>query len=283
MKSHTAYCEPFSIRKGKQFEIHKVAYREDEPYSCHPHFHEVHEFILFEKIEGNYSHSFGKHKINNRDLVFTAANQVHNYDIESGAKAWTIIQFIPEILHDVSLKSYLPLFQHSNHFTFSDIRRNFIQSLVDELFYAYNNNAMSGHAVGVLKTLISTVAEYGYTSSVEELSNASNNKTFQKFSPIIHLLQEHKERDLSLEDAAKICFMSPSHFSRSFKTVYQVSFSEYKLRTKMFLAARLLLTTDQSITNLGYELNFASPSHFIASFKKQFGETPKQYQKRHLE
>lgn len=283
MRPHTAYCEPFSIRKGKQFEIHKVKYGEDDPYSCHPHFHEVHEFILFEQIAGHYSHSYGKNKISGRDAVFTAANEVHNYDIQPGNKAWTIVQFVPAILEDSALQSYKDIYKRSNHFTFSDIRRNFLQGLIDELFYAYNNNPHSGHAIAILKTLISTVAEYGFTSTVETSSDLASAKMFQKFSPIIHQLQESSEHDLTLEKAAESCFMSPSHFSRSFKEVYKVSFSEYKLRTKMFTAARLLHTSQKSVTSLSYELNFASPSHFIASFKKQFSETPKQYQKRYLD
>ncbi|RDV25251.1 AraC family transcriptional regulator [Alteromonas aestuariivivens] len=61
------------------------------------------------------------------------------------------------------------------------------------------------------------------------------------------------------------------------KQVFRCNFSEYVLRHKLYSAARMLSQTNQSTTQISYELNFSSPSHLIAQFKKQFSTTPRQY------
>lgn len=54
MKKNNTYCEPFCIQQGYNFEIHHVNYDDEDPYSCFMHFHEVHELIVFEQIEGAF-------------------------------------------------------------------------------------------------------------------------------------------------------------------------------------------------------------------------------------
>lgn len=83
--------------------------------------------------------------------------------------------------------------------------------------------------------------------------------------------------ELSLNEAAEMCHLSPSHFSRVFKQIFRTNYSEYVLRHKLYSAARLLSQSTLSITQISYELNFSSPSHFIAQFKKLFSVTPRQF------
>lgn len=39
MSKEQVYCEPFCIEEGYQFEIHKVQYELNAPYTCFMHFH----------------------------------------------------------------------------------------------------------------------------------------------------------------------------------------------------------------------------------------------------
>ena len=81
-------------------------------------------------------------------------------------------------------------------------------------------------------------------------------------------------------ETAKVCGMSYTHFSRTFKSEFKQTFNEYLLFIKLKEAEKMLLSTDKSITEIAIETGFSSSSHFISLFKKNKDITPKQYRKK---
>ena len=81
------------------------------------------------------------------------------------------------------------------------------------------------------------------------------------------------------EEVAAYCSLSTNYFSRTFKSTIGKNFKDYVCSLKLQNARNLLVTTDKSITEVAYDSGFSSTSHFISSFKKEFGQTPKQFQK----
>ena len=47
------------------------------------------------------------------------------------------------------------------------------------------------------------------------------------------------------------------------------------IRTRRLSAARSLLRTDKSLSEIAYDLGFCSESYFIRCYKAQFGVTPR--------
>ena len=81
------------------------------------------------------------------------------------------------------------------------------------------------------------------------------------------------------EEVASMCSLSPNYFSRTFKNTIGKNFKDYICSLKLQNARNMLVTSDKNITEIAYETGFSSTSHFISSFKKEFGLTPKQFQK----
>lgn len=279
MHQSKVYCEPFHIVGGREFEIHKVIYKEDQPYECYMHFHEVHELIFFDDIEGTYSHCLGNTAMQNNDIVFTPANDIHDFDLSSQQKSWTIIQFIPKVLENKEMCAYQNIFKACKVFRLPPEKLAFLRTLVKELHTLYVHFESTPHVEFLLKLILSTVGEFGKPVGIEEAADVKISSAFKKLMPVMQYAKTNADSDISLDEAAASCFMSPSHFSKVFKSVYKVSFSEYKLRLKIHSAARQLVLSADSVTQLSYAYKFASPSHFIHQFKKQLGLTPKQYQK----
>lgn len=277
MKGLQAYCEPFHIEKNHVFEIHKVQYNESESYACFTHFHEVHELIIFENISGYYYHSLGESQLENNDLVFTPGLETHNFDCEKGAKSWYILQFLPSLFDNDDMQKVSELFNHGLHLRLPDEHVVVIQQQAHWLQKCYEQNPQSALALNLLKTLILWVAEHAVPVNAPNSRPVSYSPSYEKIKPIMDIFRHQSCVDLSLNQAAETCYMSPAHFSRLFKSVFRHSYSEYSLRHKLYSAARLLTQTDKSITEISYELNFSSPSHFIAQYKKQFLITPKKY------
>lgn len=73
--------------------------------------------------------------------------------------------------------------------------------------------------------------------------------------------------------------VSYSHFSRLFRRVTGKSFKDHLLATRIDAAERMLLGSDESITEVALSCGFATSSHFIDRFKHIKGMTPRQYRR----
>ncbi len=271
------YCEPFCIEEGYQFEIHHVQYQEDDPYSCFLHFHEVHEFIIFEQIDGCYYYNRGESTLLDNDIVFTPALETHNFELSERPKSWYIIQFLPELFNEPEMQKVSSVLQQSQHLRLQQKDIEIVQQMVKWLHGCYQSNPLSGEALMLLRLLILWIAEHSEAVKSPNTMTITSSVGYEKLSPVIDLFRQNKSVELTLIDAAKLCHISPSHFSRMFKSIFRCNFSKYSLQHKLYSAARLMSQTDRSITSISYELNFSSPSHFIAQFKKQFNTTPYKY------
>lgn len=274
-----AYCEPFCIEKGYAFEIHNVAYDIHQPYSCFMHFHEVHEFIIFDQVDGNYFYNQGQSKLESNDVVFTPAMETHDFELNDGAKSWHIIQLLPEFFHQDDIAHYASFFKQGMHLRIDDVNQQELKQIVAWLLASYQVDPQSAKSKTLLKLLIIWIAEHATAVTAPNILPITATVGYERLLPVINRFRHDSAVRFSLVDAAKMCHLSPSYFSRLFKKIFRFSFSEYVLRHKLYSAARILSMADVSITELSYDLDFSSPSHFIAQFKRQFSMTPLQYQK----
>jgi AraC-like DNA-binding protein len=83
-----------------------------------------------------------------------------------------------------------------------------------------------------------------------------------------------------VEDAARICATSSSHFMYFFKRVTGQSFLAYLNHFRVAKAQALLGSTDKSISEISQEIGFCDQSHFGVVFRKLVGMTPLAYRRR---
>ena len=93
-----------------------------------------------------------------------------------------------------------------------------------------------------------------------------------------YLLQNFTE-DISLNELAEHCHVSPFHFSRVFKTVLNISPHQYLLNVRLNNAKILLATTHKPVNDIAFECGFNSLEHFVTAYKQQFSLTPSQQRK----
>jgi len=277
MSKVSVYCEPFCIQQGFQFEIHKISYKADDGYSCFMHFHEVHEIIFFDNVDGRYFYSQGESALMDNDIAFTPMLETHDFELTAQDKSWSIIQFLPEFLDQQGLEKEAAFLQQGMHLRLPPEQLAIVQQQVAWLQESYQENPHSNKSLTLLKLLIIWLVEYAQPVMSTHSKPITLTKGYERLEPVINLFRHQAYVELSLIDAAKLCHVSPSYFSRLFKSIFRCNFSEYTVRHKLYSAARMLSQQNMSVTHISYELNFANPSHLIALFKKQFGTTPKKY------
>ena len=74
-----------------------------------------------------------------------------------------------------------------------------------------------------------------------------------------------------------MCHLSTAYFSRRFRQVFGMPFTDYARVYRLHLAARRLVDGGSAISEIAYGVGFSSPAHFSARFRERFGMTPREY------
>ncbi len=87
-------------------------------------------------------------------------------------------------------------------------------------------------------------------------------------------IRESLESNLTIQQVAEEMGVSYSNFRKLFKEYTGLSPATYQQELRLQRAKELLTTTDYSIKEIAYRLNFESPDYFSAKFKAKMGCKP---------
>ena len=106
------------------------------------------------------------------------------------------------------------------------------------------------------------------------------NKSLDKVKQIISYIEQHYTEPITIESAARHMGFSESHFMKFFKQHLHTTFTNYLNRYRLTIAARLLLTEDDSILSISERAGFNNLSYFNRLFKKEYQMSPREYRNR---
>lgn len=86
--------------------------------------------------------------------------------------------------------------------------------------------------------------------------------------------------NLDLHEFARINLISYSYSRKIFKLYTGIAPHQYYLDLKIMRAKELLISTDKSVKEITYELDFDSIYYFIRFFKTKTHQSPTQYRKK---
>jgi len=86
-------------------------------------------------------------------------------------------------------------------------------------------------------------------------------------------------KGIRLREAADIVNMAPGSFCRYFKKKTNLTFMEYVKKVRISLAAKMLVETDKSISQICYESGYNNLANFNHYFKTLMKKTPSEYRK----
>ena len=91
----------------------------------------------------------------------------------------------------------------------------------------------------------------------------------------IQAMHTHLHEVLTLEDLASVACLSPSHFTRVFRGLTDISPVEFLSALRFQAARRLLLTTPLSVTDICFEVGYSSIGSFTSRFTQLVGLSPR--------
>ncbi len=144
---------------------------------------------------------------------------------------------------------------------------------------------LTENAVGTLFKTIGYIHELlGEIQQKEEFiahlppSSLQDKKKIFMLKTALNFIREHYAEDITLEDIAQNAGLSSKYFCRFFKDMTATTPINYLIAYRIERAARRLLNSDDSITQIAYNCGFNDVSYFIKTFKQIHGISPTKYQ-----
>jgi AraC family transcriptional regulator, transcriptional activator of pobA len=243
-----------------------------------PHNHDFEELIV--GMEGELEHfiDFNSEKFISPFISFVTKGKVHRvkpYIKDGRFKIW-VIGFRSDFIPETTFQLYSYYHDHANLRIQKGEKFDRMVTLCD-MMYNESNQTIPDYAV--IRLLLSTLftmieSERKKTDNSEKRFYNTQNITFKNF---LKILEENFRRPLGVEFYAEKLFMSPRNLNLICHNILQKSVSEIIETRKLIEAKNLLISTDKTISEIGFELGYNEKAYFTTVFKKKSGLTPTEF------
>jgi AraC-like DNA-binding protein len=107
----------------------------------------------------------------------------------------------------------------------------------------------------------------------------SQRKNIDDINKAIRYIWQNYQNKITLEDAARSVYLSPSYFCKIFQRTVGCSFSVYLNRLRIEKSKQLLLRSDLRIADIVSMVGFEDQSYFTKVFKRVCGVSPTHFRK----
>jgi AraC-like DNA-binding protein len=268
-------CEPVELPVGATVIAERVAIPAGASHiDRFPHFHDVAELVLFNCVRGEFIAEGQRHRLEDGAVVFVPSMHRHDFALGPGAMDWVLIQLDPYLVE--SVRPAVPQLSRSFCATPEALVQKRMTMLIDWLLDAVARDPRGAEVERLTELLLLSAAK---APEHEPASAERSHVDVERLLPALEMLRAEPARSLPLETVATTCRLSPTYFSRRFRKLFGMTFTEYARVYRLHLAARRLVTTRDPVSQIAYGVGFSSPAHFTARFRERFGMTPRDYRR----
>jgi len=267
-------CEPVELRPGAHVRAQRVRQGAAAPVSApFPHFHDVHELVLFGAVRGEFVADGRRHPLTPGCLVFVPSMRQHDFALAAGARDWVLVQI--DAVSGAALARAPGLERLGHAFCARPDRR--LRRRLDTLaVWLLELDAADPLAATLVGTMLRAAVR---APDVAGTVVATDADALERLRPAIERLRRDTAQAPGAAEAAALCALAPAYFSRRFKQQTGLAWSDYVRTHRLHLASQRLLESEQTVAAIADALGFSTPSHFGALFQRRFGMTPNAYRR----
>lgn len=235
------------------------------------HWHE--EFQLTFVLSGTLEFSVEKetHQIHESNGLIINSRKLHHARPLTESVEYLCIDFSPMFVNEDLYQSAIKTIQDNRYFscrllTFSLQQRAIIKEML------YEND--SYNFLKIYGLLLSCL------SQVETNPDFQERKEDQTIYQLLNFIHQNYYREITVNEIAKVIPINKNKCTKLFKTYTNLSPMNYAIDYRLIKAKEMLLSTEDTISEISYAVGFNNLSYFIVRFKKKYGDSPKQFRKR---
>jgi len=277
------------ITKLEPLDIFYAGERHKTYFEYPPHCHEVYELNFVENAMGATRTIGDSHEtIGNLDLVFmTGSKLVHVWE-QGTCPQHDIHEITIHIAPDIF---YSPLMDKrafvSIHRMIVRAQRGlaFPESAIQILREDIINLAQSNESFAAVVRLFNLLYRLSLVEDARELSSSSfidakEENEDERVHKVKQYIEKRYMHDISLPELAELVCMNVDAFARFFRNKTGRTPNRYIIDYRLGIAARMLLTTQLSVSEISFSCGFNTLSHFNRLFRESKGCTPSEFRER---
>lgn len=134
-------------------------------------------------------------------------------------------------------------------------------------------------ARGVLAALLAEIARVNCVEGEAKMDENSQRVT-SVVTDALNFISIHYMEPIKVEDIARTCHISETHFRRMFSASMNISPLDYINLVRIQAACDSLRKSDDSISDIAHKCGFTTSSTFNRNFRQIMGTTPMEWRKR---
>ena len=267
-------------------EIFKITKIRREPYFNMPsaHLHPMYEIYYLQSGTRKIFLDDSIYILDRGDMVFIPMNTIHKTSYVNDRVHERIAitfndQAVPDIKSSSSQVSFKKIFYSDPVIHIASVHRDYIEGLLNRMLseYEQRDDYSDINIKNCLQELIIFLIRYKHHKSNEYIQNIDMADTLMQEAA--RYIRINYMKDLSLESVAAHVNISPTYFSKKFKSSTGFGYKEYLIYVRIQEASDMLLETNESISEIALKCGFNDSDYFGNAFKKTKGISPLKYRK----
>ncbi|MGI6223954.1 MAG: AraC family transcriptional regulator [Prevotella sp.] len=264
-----------------------IADRHKKEFTYPIHSHKEYELNFVEGAAGvNRIVGDSRERIGNYDLVLITSGELEH--------VWEQGECKSEDIREITMQFYFglddndPFFQktpfHKIHHMMEAARKGlaFSQHTIMKVYNQLDELTKITDRFMALMKFLMLLNDLAGSDDMRTLASSSFAKVVldedsRQIENVKNFIAQNYMYELKLEDVASVANMSKSAFSRFFKLHSGRCLSDYVIDVRMGNASRLLLDTDDTISNISFKVGFNNLSNFNRTFRRLKGCTPTEF------
>ena len=256
------------IKRGSYFEMDKS------------HVHDFYEIYYLISGTRRYFINDSIYTINKGDIVVIPEGTIHRttYNNEKVHERMDC-KFDRNYIDDIpeAKSAFMSLFVGSPVLSLHSAHREYVERILNNIRSEYENpdEFSADNARALIHQLIICLTRLKKMQG----TNVQNDLDDSLIQEAARYIRANYSSPLTLEAVAKHINISPTYFSKKFKAATGFGYREYLVNVRLQEAARLLLETKLSITEIALKCGFNDSNYFGDVFRRAKGISPMSYRK----
>lgn len=269
-----------------------VADRRKKEFTYPIHKHEVFELNYVEngegvlRIVGDSAETIG-----NRELVLITSPDLEHVWEQDKCKSEDIreitVQFFFDFNSSYSLFNRTPLLPIKRLFERARKGVAFTPETIEKVYPLLNSLSSTKDKFYSVINFLTLLYELSLADDTRELASSSFAKVdvdseSRRILKVKEYINKHYTEEIRLADMADLVGMSTTSFSRFFKLRSGKTLSDYVVEMRLGVAARQLVDTTNSVSEICYDCGFNTLSNFNRLFRKYKGCSPTEFREKYF-
>ena len=275
-----SFGKDFHEQQVSKFEMDKLVPCKDG-IKIEAHRHDYYHILFVKNGEGKHTIDFKTYEIKPNSIFFISPGQVHSVEFNHNAEAYVLTFNADFILLNGSVEKLMdyPFFHSISNQPFVYLPEHSlkIKHVLDEMYAECmaNENGKDKMLRTLLEVFLIRVSRLYKPAFISEVPNHLS----YQLRKLERLIDTHYKEYKQLSAYADMMHFSPKHLNSLCKKGLNKTVTNLIHERTLTEAKRLLLFTNNTISEIAYGLGFADKSYFMRFFKRHTSQTADSFRK----